>query len=230
MAYILDLIVVLIGAFCIWRGWRRGLVHTAAVLAGIVLGAMLANQLAPAAADWIYDTQAAPRIENALVDRITSAGSLQTDVDLSGLLGNREELGRFLAEHGIPSSVTVGVPDLSEESVRQALKPTMENTVKPAATLLLTAVSKVVMVLLFLVLALLLAQLADLIFKLPVLKQINQFGGILLGIAHGIFWTMVFAAAVQLALHYGWFGDRLTAQMVEDTRLLSYLTEHNWII
>ena len=40
MSYILDLLVVLIAVFCIWRGWRRGLVHTAAVLAGLVLAAM----------------------------------------------------------------------------------------------------------------------------------------------------------------------------------------------
>lgn len=230
MSVILDLLVVLIAAFCIWRGWRRGLIHTAVVLVGIVLAALLADKLAPTVANWTYDQLAAPRIEDALVERVTAAGDLHTEVDLTSLLGNRETLGRFLADHGMPSSLRIGVPDLTEESVRSTVRPLMESSVKPAATLLLTAVAKVVLILLFLILVLLLARLADAVFKLPVLKQINQVGGLLLGCLHGIFWVLIFAAGVQLALQYGWFGSALTAEAVEKSWLLSALTAHNWII
>lgn len=229
MSYILDLIVVLIGVLCIWRGWSRGLVHTAVVLAGIVLAALLADKLAPTVAGWAYDTAAAPRIENALVERVTAAGDLKTQVDLTGLLGNREVLGKYLTDHGMPTTLTIGVPDMSEDSVRQTVVPLVESTVRPAAMLLLTAVTKVALVLAFLILVILLAKVIDGVFKLPVLKQINQAGGVLLGAVHGIFWILIFAAGVQLALHYGWFGDSLTAEAVEKTWLLSRVTGFNWI-
>lgn len=231
MAYLLDALVILILGLSVWRGWRRGLVRTLVLLAGCVLALLLAGWFSAPLAERAYDGFVGPRLEQSLVEQVQEAGELQVEIGLRSLFGDRAEgLVHYLTEQGIPESVTIGLDDLSEEGIRTAAAPAMQQVVRPAVCGVLTVVAALLLFLLLLLVVDLLARLLDQVFKLPVLKQVNRIGGFAVGALQGVLWAMVFSAVVRVGVDCGLFGTLVTGDTVNTTVLTSLLLEYNPLI
>lgn len=222
MAYLLDGLTILILVFSVWRGGRRGMVHTVLMLVGCVVAAVLAGRFSAPVAARAYDAFVEPRVEQSLVAHVQEEELRQMEIPLSSLLGDAAEpLSPYLLELGVPESVTVGFDDLSEEGIRASLSPAMREMVRPTAVSLLTAAARLLLFLLLLLVVILLVWLVDRVFRLPGLKQVNRVGGWVVGALQGVFWVIVFAVAVRLGAACGLFGSLITVETVERTWLLS---------
>lgn len=229
MAYILDALVILILVFCVWRGYKHGLIRTLVMLVGFVLAAFVAGRLSGPIAGGVYDGVIGPHMEETLVSKALVAGNTQVEVGLDSLFGDNEAIAAYFADLGLQSSVIIGFDDLSEETVRAAVQPAMTQVVRPAVVHIMTVLFTLLLFVILLVAVFLLSRFLDAVFKLPLLKQLNQFGGLAAGVLQGVFWALVFAAVVRFVADCGALGSVLTVETVEQTWLTTKLASWNWI-
>lgn len=231
VAYILDALVILILGLSVWHGKKRGLVRMLVLLVGCVAALFLAGRFSAPIADWAYDTLVEPPIERSLVTQVQNAGETHVEIGLRSVLGDRAEgLVHYLTEQGIPESVTIGLPDLSEESILEATAPAMEEIVRPAVCGLLTAVAALILFLALLLVVELLARIVDGVFKLPLLKQVNQIGGVAVGVLQGVLWAMVFTTLLRVGVDCGLFGTLVTGETLNATTLTALLLQYNPLV
>ena len=229
MAYLLDALVILIVAFCVWRGFKHGLIRTLVMLVGFVVAALIAGQLSGPIAGGVYDGLIGPNMEDTLVENAVAAGETRVEVNIASMFGDNATLQKYFEDLGLATSVTIGFDDLSEQSVRAAVQPAMQQVLRPAMVHILTVVATVLLFVLLLVVVCLLSRLLDKVFKLPLLRQLNQIGGLAAGVLQGVFWAIVFAVLVRFLADCGALGSVLTVQSVEQSWLASKLSGWDWI-
>lgn len=173
MSIIIDLIIVLIMLLFIFLGYKRGLVKVAFKLCTFFIAIIVAFVFyKPVAKLVIANTNIDETIETAITRKILPEGATETqEVDLS------QDLPSIIIKN---SSDTV-----------QSISKSFTNTIIETACLLLIFI--IVKIVLKFVTAL-----ADLIAKLPILKQFNKLGGTLYGIIEGLFIVFLGFAIISL--------------------------------
>lgn len=229
MAYVLDIAVILIVVLSVCHGWRRGLIRTAVMLVGFILAAFVAAQVAAPVAEGIYDTAVAPRVEAAVVARVAELGEGEITVGLDTLLGDETMFTPYFEGMGWDTAVTVSLGDRSQAAIRKAVLPAIGQVIRPILIYLIEAVTSFVLFIVLLLVVSLLSRLLDAVFKLPVLKQLNQFGGLAVGFLQGVFWALLLTAVLQFAVGCGWLGTTVTLETIEQTELVSKLSNWNWL-
>ena len=176
MSIIIDLIIVLIMLLFIFLGYKRGLVKVAFKLCTFFIAIIVAFVFyKPVAKLVIANTNIDETIETAITRKILPEGATETqEVDLS------QDLPSIILKN---SSDTV-----------QSISKSFTNTIIETACLLLIFI--IVKIVLKFVTAL-----ADLIAKLPILKQFNKLGGTLYGIIEGLFIVFLGFAIISLIAH-----------------------------
>ena len=169
MSIIIDLIMLLF----IFLGYKRGLVKVAFKLCTFFIAIIVAFVFyKPVAKLVIANTNIDETIETAITRKILPEGATETqEVDLS------QDLPSIILKN---SSDTV-----------QSISKSFTNTIIETACLLLIFI--IVKIVLKFVTAL-----ADLIAKLPILKQFNKLGGTLYGIIEGLFIVFLGFAIISL--------------------------------
>lgn len=227
MAYLLDGLVILILAFCIWRGVKRGLVRTAVLLVGFVLAALVAANLSTPLATAIYDKGISPRLEQTLTEKAAETDAPKLEVPLSSVLG--KGVSDYLAKYGVQESFSLDLTG-SEEQVQAGIREVLQNVVRPVVIKFTAVLCTVVLFLILLVVVVLLAGLLDKIFKLPLLRQANRVGGFLLGVLQGVFWAVVFATLADFLAGVDVLPALLTPDAVSHTALVSRISVLNWLM
>ena len=173
MSIIIDLIIVLIMLLFIFLGYKRGLVKVAFKLCTFFIAIIVAFVFyKPVAKLVIANTNIDETIETAITRKILPEGATETqEVDLS------QDLPSIILKN---SSDTV-----------QSISKSFTNTIIETACLLLIFI--IVKIVLKFVTAI-----ADLIAKLPILKQFNKLGGTLYGIIEGLFIVFLGFAIISL--------------------------------
>ena len=173
MSIIIDLVIVLIMLLFIFLGYKRGLVKVAFKLCTFFIAIIVAFVFyKPVAKLVIANTNIDETIETAITRKILPEGATETqEVDLS------QDLPSIILKN---SSDTV-----------QSISKSFTNTIIETACLLLIFI--IVKIVLKFVTAL-----ADLIAKLPILKQFNKLGGTLYGIIEGLFIVFLGFAIISL--------------------------------
>ena len=173
MSIIIDLIIVLIMLLFIFLGYKRGLVKVAFKLCTFFIAIIVAFVFyKPVANLVIANTNIDETIETAITRKILPEGATETqEVDLS------QDLPSIILKN---SSDTV-----------QSISKSFTNTIIETSCLLLIFI--IVKIVLKFVTAL-----ADLIAKLPILKQFNKLGGTLYGIIEGLFIVFLGFAIISL--------------------------------
>jgi hypothetical protein len=76
----------------------------------------------------------------------------------------------------------------------------------------------------------LLARIVNGVFKLPLLKQVNQIGGVAVGVLQGVLWTMVFTTLLRVGVDCGLFGTLVTGETLNATTLTVLLLQYNPLV
>lgn len=229
MAYIPDIAVILIVVFCVWRGYRHGLIRTAVMLVGFALAAFVAGQVAAPVAKSVYETAVAPKVEAAVTARVQELGTEEFTVGLDTLFGEETMLIPYFESMGWRTTVNVSLGDRSEQAIEQAIRPAVVQVLQPVVVYLLEAVISFLLFAVLLFAVSLLSRLLDAVFRLPLLKQLNRFGGLAAGFLQGVFWALVFTAVLQFAVGCGWLGTAITPETVKESLLVSKLANWNWM-
>ena len=186
MAIVLDLILIALFVFVVFRSYRRGFVRTVVELAGYILVCVLAFACTGPMSNWVYDTF----LEEPVTQSAASA--------IKGQVGDSaaEAAGNFWSQ--LPSFVTQGAEDfgITEDGLASALQNGLDSSAGMAKAVsnyvarpILTGFTRVILILLIFLVGLLLVRLIaraiNGVFRLPVIGTINRTLGGVLGIAKG---------------------------------------------
>ncbi len=173
MAIAVDLMVLSIVLLFVFLGYKRGLVKVAFKLCTFFIAIILAFMLyKPVAKIVIENTNIDETIESKITDKILPEGKTETDeVDLS------ESLPTIILKN-------------SENTVQSIAKSCSNTLIETACLILIFIIAKIVLKFV--------TALADLIAKLPILKQFNKLGGTIYGIIEGLFIVFVGFAVISL--------------------------------
>lgn len=173
MSLIIDLIVVVIILLFTFLGYKRGLIKLAIKLCTFVIAVIIAFMVyKPVANIIIQNTELDETIENAIVNTILPEGSSTDDeINLSNDLPN------IIIENSQNTVI----------SIAHSISTTLIET---TCLLIIFIVVKIVLKFVTFI--------ADLIAKLPILKQFNKLGGTIYGILEGLLIIFVGFAVISL--------------------------------
>lgn len=173
MSLIIDLIIVAIILLFTFLGYKRGLIKVAIKLCTFIIAIIVAFVLyKPISNVVIENTGIDESIETAITDRILPEGaSVDEEVELSN------DFPSVILKNG--------------ENTVQSIATSFSNTIIEAVCFFIIFIA-VKIILKFI------TALADLIAKLPILKQFNALGGTIYGVLEGLFLVFVGFAIISL--------------------------------
>ena len=209
MGIILDVIIVAIVVLNIFICYKKGLVKLAvgliAVLAAIILALILYK---PVSNIIIKNTDIDEKIENAIINNFSADTN-----------GNGEV--RY-----------VGILDYLEKYVDDAINKTQNEIVyETAGTMAIKIVNTAVLLGIFLIVRIVLQLLtfvSDIITSLPIIKQFNEVGGVLYGIAKAILIIYVILAILFFVIFAT--ENATLSNAIADSFITKFLYEHNLLL
>jgi len=228
LAFLIDIAVLGIIAFCVWRGYKNGLIRGLFGIVSLIAALIVSNAAANA-----YSKEATHVImpfASGIIDS-TLSDMEENDIRYQAIAHDHDiyepNFGTaytVLRQIGLPESAAVNLAtQLSEES---SLYWTPQDFINILAEKLTDTLSFVAIFgITFLILAIVFAIIGNLIgfvFSLPGLKLVDKIAGSVFGLVKGLIIALALASVVR------YFGI-LAPELYSNTVLLEYLTINNLI-
>lgn len=179
-----DIIIIAVFALLFFIDFKRGIAITILNVAGVALTGFLAYHISNFLASWVYTAFVQQTLTTNLQQMIDTQGINSAIANSFSALPNwvMGMLGFFLSIFGLDSSVYTNdfqVPN----SAASAVSTSVENLIQPVITgMFRLVIGVVISIIIFIIIKILVKKLAR-VFKIPVVKQINELLGGVLGLA-----------------------------------------------
>ena len=179
-----DIIIIAVFALLFFIDFKRGIAITILNVAGLALTGFLAYHISNFLASWVYTAFVQQTLTTNLQQMIDTQGINSAITNSFSALPNwvMGMLGFFLSIFGLDSSVYTNdfqVPN----SAAAAVSTSVENLIQPVITgMFRLVIGVVISIIIFIIIKILVKKLA-IVFKIPVVKQINKLLGGVLGLA-----------------------------------------------
>ena len=179
-----DIIIIAVFALLFFIDFKRGIAITILNVAGLALTGFLAYHISNFLASWVYMAFVQQTLTTNLQQMIDTQGINSAIANSFSALPNwvMGMLGFFLSIFGLDSSVYTNdfqVPN----SAAAAVSASVENLIQPVITgMFRLVIGVVISIIIFIIIKILVKKLAR-VFKIPVVKQINELLGGVLGLA-----------------------------------------------
>lgn len=179
-----DIIIIAVFALLFFIDFKRGIAITILNVAGLALTGFLAYHISNFLASWVYTAFVQQTLTTNLQQMIDTQGINSAIANSFSALPNwvMGMLGFFLSIFGLDSSVYTNdfqVPN----SAATAVSTSVENLIQPVITgMFRLVIGVVISIIIFIIIKILVKKLA-MVFKIPVVKQINKLLGGVLGLA-----------------------------------------------
>lgn len=224
MAYVLDALLIVLFALCVYLGWRRGLIKTASGLIALAAAVAVSVLLSGPVAELVYDKAVEPAVVSALEEQIqdnTVPVAQQVDNALEQMPGF---ITALLAGRGLDSGEAILDGLRVEEMGASVAEGIAQQVVAPLVCPLLEGLCAILLFILVYMAALLLLRVLDLVARIPFIKQLNRGLGLVAGVCSGALWV-IFAVGVITTLTYLCWIPALTPEVLEGTLLISRLRD-----
>lgn len=232
MAYILDIVVILILMLFVWLGYRRGLVRAVITLIGCVLAVWISSMLSPLIASGVFDTFLRDDLQQTVTDQVSGTDAVALEEGIRAVLEDLPKpVQNFLEAYGAGSPAELAASLSGQVDGKTAVADiVMENIVEPVAVTMLTAGIFFLVFMLLMIVVRLIASMINRVFHLPVLRQLNGLGGAVIGVLEGCLMVLVVVTIVQLA-SYGAGADAwVTSKDIASSHLFSVVAENNPVL
>jgi len=185
MGIVIDIIIVLLVAFCTYRGYKKGLIGVAysiiAFFVAILIAWMLVN---PVSEFVIAHTDFNDRLQSSIENKLVSQDNKQN----SETTTNAKE------------DTTFNFGDYIDKFIQNSKNEGAKAVAEKLSVLVIKVVTFIALYILARLVLLLFKSVANLIAKLPIIKQFNKLGGIVFGCLKGLI-IVYFVLVILLAIH-----------------------------
>lgn len=206
MAFIVDIILVLIFALSVFRGVKRGFVKTVFSCFTVVIAIVLAGIFGSSVGSLLKETDLYAGMHQSVKEDIsqsllesaknTADGKVDEAAENNPLLWSIVRMGAD--EDEIDDIVAKAVTD-STEDVRDEVSSRLADK---ALTVFADALGKLIVFLVVMLFGRIIAKVLSLLTKLPFISALDRFGGLGAGIILGFVYIFVLCAAVEILLPY----------------------------
>lgn len=225
----IDIILVALAAFIIFRCWRRGLIKSVIGLVCDVVAAIVAYALTPLASDFLTSHVFLNSISNGLDPTVRSAATTPAGVDVSTFLSKIPEtlegtLDKFKVGDDALKNFVSGLSDTGESAVEKV----SDFIARPTSQIISNTLSFIVIFIVALIVLKLLSKLIIVLFKAPIISTVDHAAGLALGIVNALFILWVVSLVISVALDVlgsyipTWFGET-----AEKSIIMKFFANHN---
>ena len=221
MSYLLDAVLIVLFALCVWIGWKRGFIKTVSGLIALAVAVIVASTFSTPIANAVYTGTVEPAVLSTLEEKINSE-VLPTAEQLDAAIDEMPSLVATLLEVGDMGSGAAILEQVDAvESGKSAASTITDCVVTPIVLPLMQMLCSVVLFAAAYLIASILLRVLDLVAKLPVLKQLNSVLGVVAGALTGAAWV-IFAARILFTLAWLGVAERLTPEVLEQTWVVTF--------
>ena len=221
MSYLLDAVLIVLFALCVWIGWKRGFIKTISGLIALAVAVIVASTFSTPIANAVYTGTVEPAVLSTLEEKINSE-VLPTAEQLDAAIDEMPSLVATLLEVGDMGSGAAILEQVDAvESGKSAASTITDCVVTPIVLPLMQMLCSVVLFAAAYLIASILLRVLDLVAKLPVLKQLNSVLGVVAGALTGAAWV-IFAARILFTLAWLGVAERLTPEVLEQTWVVTF--------
>ena len=180
MAIIIDIVIVVIIALCLFLGYRRGLTGSLLKILSFVLAIVIAFILFKP-------------VSNLVINHTNWDDSLKTSIEqfITEKTSTPEE------KSSLPQVIVDYIDETMAQSVNEAKEVAIENTAQSVTNLIVNAGVWIAVFIIARILLIFIKFITALIAKLPVIKQFDKLGGILYGILEAFVILYVLLAIIS---------------------------------
>ena len=223
MTRAIDLAVVAIIVFCIWRGYKNGLIRGVFGVVSLIAALFIANITATA-----YSGEFTGMLKpfvGGVLDK--TLADLRDDGDIPDTAGRGSASQKYstayaaLRRIGLPEAAATRLSELvsQDEDSDDTLADIIAD--KLCSALAFIAVFGIGFLLISIIFAVI-GNLIGFIFSLPGLKLLDSFAGVIFGLIKGLIITLALAAVVR-------YVGLLAQETLEETKILNYMVNNNII-
>lgn len=213
MGIIVDLIIILIFALCIYTGYKRGLARCLFKIVTSILALIIAIVLYKPFVNFV--------IENTTIDD-NIALSLERIIDQN----SNENDNKIIDENsGIPKPIVNYLNDNVGEYAQNEKNEIITQVSKKAADIIVNLACIIIIYIIAKILLKILTILLDIVSKIPLIKQCNELGGIIYGIIEAI--LVIFIILTIISVVSTLIGDYGISNMILESHIGRFLYNNN---
>lgn len=226
MAYILDIVLILIIAVTTILGFRRGFLRSVVQLAGLIASFVLAFTLSATVADWLYDSMLEEPIKETVSAALVEDAMANADKSQAVLDSLPAPIANALNSSEAARDALENLSNKAGESVAAAADVIVDDVVRPLTIVLVRFVLFMVMLIVFILLARLLTKMIKPLTNLPLIHQADGLLGGAVGLVKGALFVIVAVTVMQLLASA---GILVTYEQLDNSMLAGWVAEHNLI-
>ncbi len=189
MAFIIDIIIIAVIALCTFLGYKKGLIKLAVGILGFFLAIIIALVLYTPISNFIINnTNVKDNIKNAISDTVKSYVIKEENAE--GEEKQQESKVMVTYIDGIVAKQKEMIVTGEKELIDTVSDNVAVNIIRIGVALAVFIISKLILIFINVF--------ADLIGKLPIIKQFNKAGGTIYGVIQGILIVYIVFAVISL--------------------------------
>lgn len=189
MAFIIDIIIIAVIALCTFLGYKKGLIKLAVGILGFFLAIIIALVLYTPISNFIINnTNVKDNIKNAISDTVKSYVIKEESTE--GEEKQQESKVMVTYIDGIVAKQKEMIVTGEKELIDTVSDNVAVNIIRIGVALAVFIISKLILIFINVF--------ADLIGKLPIIKQFNKAGGTIYGVIQGILIVYIVFAIISL--------------------------------
>ncbi len=185
MSIIIDLVIIAIIALCVLIGYYKGLTGSLLKIVSFVLALVIAFILFKP-------------VSNFIIDKTDWDENLEQAIRQS-ILKNEEEPKEETKKENMPDVITDYINNAVEKAGNEAKTAIVDSTARDVSVMIINIAVAIALFIVSKILLLLVKGLADLLTKLPVIKQFDKLGGIVFGILQSLVIIYIALAIISFA-------------------------------
>ena len=211
MGIIVDIIIIAIIALSIFLGYRKGLIELAIKLCAFVIAILITLILYKPVSNLIINTTSIDEtIENSILEKANDVMEGEEDEELS--------------EETNPASTE----ELSEEIKQEAREGLLPEAARGLSVNIVRGGVIIILYVLVRIALRFVTALANLVAKLPILKQFNKVGGVLYGLIKALLIIYVLLAIVFIIVCY--VNNTTIAEAINSSYITKFFYDNNLLL
>lgn len=173
MSIIIDLVIVAIIALCILIGYHKGLTGSLLKIVSFILALVIAFILFKP-------------VSNFIIEKTNLDENLEQSIKQSFLKENEQKSEEKTTDENMPDVITNYINEAVENAGNEAKTAIVESTARNVAIIIINIIVAIGLFIVARIILIFVKGLANLITKLPVIKQFDKLGGIVYGLLQSL--------------------------------------------